>query len=170
MRNIEIKAKVKDIEQLRSKAKILSKSEGTIIKQDDIFYISSHGRLKLRKFENGNAELIFYDRSDSKGPKLSFYEKSAIPADTTAHVDAVLSRALGVDGTVRKTRHLFLVDQTRVHIDQVEGLGDFMELEVVLNPEQSVEDGQQIAMSLMKLLGIQEDDLLCGAYKDLMSK
>ncbi|KRT80884.1 hypothetical protein AMK59_5200 [Oryctes borbonicus] len=130
MRNIEIKAKVKDIEQLRRKAKNLSQSQGTIIKQDDTFYKSSKGRLKLRKVENGSAELIFYDRPDSKGPKLSSYEKSFIPVDNVADINAVLSMALDTDGIVRKTRNLFLIDQTRVHIDQVEGLGDFMELEV----------------------------------------
>lgn len=54
MRNVEIKAKVSDIEELRCKAKILSKSEGTIIKQNDTFYVSSKGRLKLRKFEVRN--------------------------------------------------------------------------------------------------------------------
>ncbi|KAI4462509.1 hypothetical protein MML48_4g00002579 [Holotrichia oblita] len=168
MRNIEIKAKVSDIEELRSKVKILSKSEGTIIKQNDTFYVSSKGRLKLRRFENGDAELIFYDRPDTEGPKLSSYEKSSITSDSVSSLDAVLSQALGVNGIVKKTRHLFLVGQTRVHIDQVENLGDFMELEVVLNEDQSVEEGQEIAMSLMKSLGIEESDLLSGAYKDLM--
>lgn len=82
-------------------------------------------------FQYGDAELIYYDRPDTEGPKLSSYEKSPIPSGSVPSLDAVLTQALGVSGMVKKTRHLFLVGQTRVHVDQVEGLGDFMELEVI---------------------------------------
>jgi predicted adenylyl cyclase CyaB len=73
-----------------------------------------------------------------------------------------------VRGVVRKRRYLYLVGQTRVHLDEVEGLGEFMELEVVLRPEQSDAEGQAIARDLMTRLGIREEDLLEGAYMDLL--
>ncbi len=81
---------------------------------------------------------------------------------------SALSVALGVRGVVRKTRTLYLVGQTRIHLDEVAGLGDFMELEVVLHPGQTDEEGQAIARDLMTRLGVEEKDLLEGAYMDLL--
>ncbi|XP_077035448.1 uncharacterized protein LOC143694181 isoform X3 [Agelaius phoeniceus] len=81
---------------------------------------------------------------------------------------AVLSQSLGVLGTVRKERLLFLLGQTRLHLDRVQGLGDFLELEVVLRPEQSEEDGQRLARELLQEFGIGEQDLISGAYLDLL--
>jgi adenylate cyclase class IV len=82
----------------------------------------------LCTFQDGSAELIFYDRPNSDGPKMSKYNKCSIPDGS--QLVSVLSCALSVEGNVRKNRQLFMVGQTRVHIDCVEGLGDFMELEV----------------------------------------
>jgi predicted adenylyl cyclase CyaB len=69
---------------------------------------------------------------------------------------------------VRKTRYLHLVGQTRVHLDDVEGLGQFMELEVVMNEGQSDAEGQELAEALMARLGVERGDLLEGAYMDLL--
>ena len=73
-------------------------------------------------------------------------------------------------GVVRKTRYLYLAGQTRIHLDDVEGLGQFMELEVVLRPDQTDAEGQAIAEDLMARLGIRKEDLLEGAYMDLLEK
>jgi predicted adenylyl cyclase CyaB len=69
---------------------------------------------------------------------------------------------------IRKKRTLYLAGQTRIHLDEVEGLGNFMELEVVLRPDQSDAEGQAIANDLMKRLGVQEQDLIEGAYMDIL--
>uniref|UniRef100_A0A3B4FVN6 CYTH domain-containing protein n=1 Tax=Pundamilia nyererei TaxID=303518 RepID=A0A3B4FVN6_9CICH len=71
--NVEIKAKVSDLTQFAQKAAELSQSEGTIIRQHDTFFSCSQGRLKLRDFMNGSGQLIFYERPDTDGPKLSRY-------------------------------------------------------------------------------------------------
>ncbi|KAM4711943.1 uncharacterized protein FYW61_021003 isoform 1-T2 [Anableps anableps] len=164
--NVEIKAKVSDPEEFAKKAAQLSQSEGTIIRQHDTFFNCSRGRLKLRDFMNGSGQLIFYERSDTDGPKLSRYSIS--PTSDPLSLKAVLSDALKVKGEVRKERRLFLIGQTRVHLDTVEGLGHFMELEVVMQPEQSVDEGQQVAVDLMEQLGVSEDHLVTGAYMDLI--
>ena len=70
--------------------------------------------------------------------------------------------------TVRKQRAVFLLGQTRIHLDRVDGLGSFVELEVVLRDEQSVSDGYTIAMSLLQALSIAEADLIAHAYVDLL--
>ena len=75
-----------------------------------------------------------------------------------------------IEGIVRKKRHLFLVGQTRIHIDEVEGLGSFLELEVVLQEGQEAEEGMAIATSLMDKLRVKKKDLVAGAYIDLIKK
>jgi predicted adenylyl cyclase CyaB len=82
----------------------------------------------------------------------------------------VLELAYGIRGVVRKTRYLYLVGQTRIHLDDVEGLGQFMELEVVLEEGQSDADGESIAEDLMSALGVESGDLIDGAYMDLLEK
>uniref|UniRef100_A0A8B9S613 CYTH domain-containing protein n=1 Tax=Apteryx owenii TaxID=8824 RepID=A0A8B9S613_APTOW len=116
--------------------------------------------------QEGPAELIFYERPDAAGPKLSQYSISR--TDDPEGLEAVLARALGVLGVVKKERLLYLVGQTRVHLDSVEGLGDFLELEVVLSEDQSPEQGELVARELMKELGVEDGDLLTGAYLDLL--
>ncbi|XP_014351397.1 uncharacterized protein LOC106705860 [Latimeria chalumnae] len=164
--NVEIKAKVHDLSQLIKNAEQLSQSEGTLIVQKDTFFCVQKGRLKLRDFKNGNGQLIFYERPDLDGPKLCNYSIS--PTADPDGLRRVLSDALGVRGTVEKERRLYMVGQTRVHVDKVEGLGNFLELEVVLEEGQSPEEGESIAQGLMGQLGVKQEDLLTGAYMDLI--
>lgn len=74
----------------------------------------------------GFHELIYYDREETAGPKLSSYNKCQVKED----IEELLTNALGTWGVVNKVRTLIMVDQTRVHFDSVDGLGDFVELEV----------------------------------------
>lgn len=78
--------------------------------------------------------------------------------------------ALGIIGSVKKTRYFFLYEQTRIHVDRVENLGDFLELEVVLLPKQSAEEGKEIAEFLMNKLDIVKENLIKEAYIDLLLK
>jgi predicted adenylyl cyclase CyaB len=82
----------------------------------------------------------------------------------------VLSAAFDIRGVVRKRRTVYRIGQTRVHLDQVEGLGEFVELEVVLRREQSSSDGATIAHELMEKLGISPDQLIDRAYIDLLQE
>lgn len=84
----------------------------------------------FKKHKNGSAELIYYERPDAEGPKVSSYEKCIIQAPEVDGLKSVLNRALGTTGIVKKKRQLFMVADTRVHVDTVEDLGNFMELEV----------------------------------------
>jgi predicted adenylyl cyclase CyaB len=137
------------------------------LRQRDTFFRCTTGRLKLRETGAGQAELIFYSRPDVAGTKQSDYEITAVADPELLRV--VLSRALGVTQTVEKTRVLCLVGQTRVHLDSVDGLGDFLELEVVLRPGQNSAEGQAIAADLMQRLGIRDTDLCSTAYADMLS-
>ncbi len=166
--NIEIKARLSDPPGLRRRAEALSDSPVQVIPQEDIFFQVPHGRLKLRLLRPDRGQLVYYERDDTAGPKRSNY-LIAETADPSA-LKAALSAALGVRGIVRKTRSLYLVGQTRIHVDEVEGLGEFMELEVVLRLGQTDSEGQAVAAELMAKLGVPESDLLEGAYLDLLEQ
>ena len=165
--NIEIKARLADPPKTRAIVEAISDRPPLTLHQRDTFFRCSHGRLKLREMGQGQAELIFYSRPDSAAAKQSDYEITAV-ADPESLL-SVLSRALGVPQTVVKTRVLYLVGQTRVHLDSVDGLGDFLELEVVLRPGQDMAQGEAIAADLTDRLGIRDEDLCSTAYADMLS-
>lgn len=164
--NIEIKARVQNFAEIRSRAERLSDTPVQVIPQEDTFFYTPRGRLKLRQLAPDRGQLVYYERVDQSGPKRSDY--SIFETHDPAGLKATLSMALGVRGVVRKTRYLYLVGQTRVHLDEVENLGQFMELEVVLQPGQTEWEGQAIAEDLMGKLGVQPADLIEGAYMDLL--
>jgi adenylate cyclase len=165
-RNIEIKARVADRERVEGRAAKLADRGPTRIAQEDTFFHCPRGRLKLRVFEDGSGELIQYDRPDSRAPSESSYTIHHTP--DPGPLGRALADALGVRGVVRKVRTLYLAGATRIHLDRVEGLGDFAELEVVLEPDQDAESGTATAAELMRALGIAEHDLLETAYIDLL--
>jgi predicted adenylyl cyclase CyaB len=165
--NVEIKARLGDVPGTRALVAAISDTAPQTLHQRDTFFRCSHGRLKLREMGKGQAALIFYTRPDSAAAKQSDYEVT--PVADPELLRSVLARALGVTQTVVKTRVLYLVGQTRVHLDSVDGLGDFLELEVVLQPGQDVAQGEAIAADLMGRLGIHDDDLCSTAYADMLS-
>jgi predicted adenylyl cyclase CyaB len=166
--NIEIKARVNDFDELCQRAEAASDTPVQIIPQEDTFFHTPKGRLKLRLLKPDYAQLVYYERPDQDGPKRSHYY--IYETHDPAGLKTALSLALGVRGVVRKTRYLYLAGQTRIHLDDVESLGYFMELEVVLRDDQSEAEGQSVAEDLMARLGIQKEDLLEGAYMDLLEK
>jgi len=167
-RNIEIKARIHDFDEIRRRAEALSDTPCETILQEDIFFNVATGRLKLRIFNPASAQLIYYNRPDTAGPKRSEY--FITPSSDPEGLKNVLARAYGIRGLVKKTRSLYLIGQTRLHLDEVEGLGHFLELEVVLRPEQNDAEGQSIAEELLQKLGVQSSDLLAEAYMDLLEK
>jgi len=167
-RNIEVKARIRSVAELARKVEAIADSGPTEIIQDDTFFNCDTGRLKLRSFPDERGELIFYRRADRLGPKESFYLIS--PTLSPCSLREILSRALGQSGRVEKRRTLFLIGRTRIHLDQVKGLGDFLELEVVLNDGEPPEAGIAEARALMERLGIEPSQLIEGAYVDLLNK
>ena len=165
-RNVEMKARIDSIEALLPIALDLADRPPEAIAQDDTFFTCAVGRLKLRVFADGRGELIAYARPDTTGPKTSDY--AITPVVEPDALRATLARALGMSGRVIKQRTLLLIERTRVHLDRVEGLGDFMELEVVLRDGESADDGIAVAHDLLRALRIDAAQLVSGAYVDLL--
>lgn len=165
-RNVEIKARIDNVAAIRPLVEHLADNGPIELTQDDTFFLCPSGRLKLRVFSPGEGELIFYQRGDGTGPKESFYLRSPTTSPDTLRDS--LSAAYGKTGRVRKHRTVFLAGRTRIHLDIVEDLGHFLELEVVLGEGDSIEDGMREANQLMNALGINESQLVAGAYVDLV--
>jgi adenylate cyclase class IV len=167
-RNLEIKARVADLAALRQSVSTLAAAPGTVIEQADTFFVVPRGRLKVREFADGSGELIVYDRPDYAGPKESVYTR--VPCANAAGLVRALGAVLPVRGQIRKRREAFIVGRTRVHLDQVERLGSFAELEVVLEDNEPAEAGKADAQALMRTLGFAPDVLVPGAYIDLLER
>lgn len=164
--NIEIKARAADPARKRELAERLAQTPPSVLQQCDTFFPCANGRLKLRELSATEGELIFYRRPNTFGPRQSDY--SIHPTKSPASLRALLTAALGIGTVVIKTRLLYLVGQTRIHLDSVDGLGWFVELEVVLAPGQSAEEGSRVARELMSALEIDQADLIDRAYGDLL--
>lgn len=165
-RNIEIKARMRDFSGTKAVAESLSDGSAVLLKQRDTFYRVPKGRMKLRVVQPGGAELIFYQRPDRAEPRLSEYSTSGV--EDPISMNSLLSAALGICGQVRKERWLCRVGQTRIHLDRVEGLGDFLELEYALREGEQEAKGHEVVRDLASKLGIQEEDVVAGAYADLL--
>jgi adenylate cyclase class IV len=165
-RNVEIKARVQDLSEIRTNVAALASGPGEIINQTDTFFVVPQGRLKVRAFPDGSGELISYQRSNKPGPRESVYTR--VPCQDAPALVGALSSVLVVRGVVVKRREVFLVGRTRVHLDQVERLGCFVELEVVLSQGERVEEGQREAQALLQSLEIPSAALVAEAYVDLL--
>jgi adenylate cyclase len=166
-RNIEIKARIGSLQSLALRVAAIADSGPSEIVQDDTFFACQHGRLKLRAFSVDDGQLIFYRRGDEAGPKESFYLLS--PTSSPDTLREALAHAYGQSGRVQKRRTLFLVGRTRVHLDDVRDLGHFLELEVVLEEGEPAEAGVAEAYRLMARLGVEQAQLVTGAYVDLLA-
>ena len=166
-RNVEIKARIESVETLMPRAAALADQGPTEILQDDTFFVCPRGRLKLRAFSATSGQLIFYRRPDQAGPKESFFLISPTASPDTLR--EALTLAYGRAGRVRKQRTLYLAGRTRIHLDRVEDLGHFLELEVVMAEGEPAEAGVAVAHDLLAKLGVAQSQLVERAYVDLLN-
>ncbi len=165
-RNVEIKARISSVEALVPRVAALADQGPIEIEQDDTFFVCERGRIKLRALSATEGQLIFYRRANQAGPKESRFVIS--PTASPDSLRDALALAYGSAGRVRKHRTQYLVGRTRVHLDRVESLGHFLELEVVLADGESPDAGVKEARALMTALGLGDDQLIDGAYVDLL--
>ena len=134
--------------------------------QTDTFFNCANGRLKLREQGRAGAFLIFYRRAGLKGPKASSY--TLLPLPDPKKTLKTLSAALGVKARVVKKRLVCFAGRTRIHFDEVRGLGRFIELEVAMTPGEALAAGRREAKKLMLALGIKKSDLAANAYAEML--
>ncbi|MBI4854301.1 MAG: class IV adenylate cyclase [Acidobacteria bacterium] len=166
-KNIEIKAKIHNLIKLQHTVEALSDTQAELLEQEDIFFPAKNGRLKLRIFNSSYGELIHYERPNSTQAKESSYVISK--TNDPISLKIALSNALGTIGVVKKKRLLYITGQTRIHLDDVVGLGNFLELEYVLKAEEKINTANEIVLDLMRYLEVNNEDLIDCAYIDLLN-
>jgi homotetrameric cytidine deaminase len=166
-RNVELKARDRDPARSLERALALGADDRGELVQRDTYFATSRGRLKLREQEPGGAELIAYERSDRADARESRYRLAPV-ADGAALREA-LDAALGTTVVVAKRRRLLLWEGVRIHLDEVAGLGAFVELEGVAAPGSDLTaEGERVAR-LRAELGIADADLEATGYADLLA-
>jgi predicted adenylyl cyclase CyaB len=164
--NLELKARCTDQASAGEIAGRLTEAEPEEITQTDLYYEVAYGRLKVRMFGDDTAELIWYDRSENCTHRISRYEKRTVKdiASVLNIFDTHLQRIV----SVRKSRSLYIWNDCRIHIDSVEGLGEFIEFEVILLDP--ADTGENRMAKLREAFGIKDDDIIGGSYGDLVGK
>jgi adenylate cyclase, class 2 len=167
MRNLEAKFHLPDLDRARRAAESLGYSERGVLVQRDTFFRVAAGKLKLRE-EAAGAWLIHYGRDAAGRLQLSNYEIVAVPEGSAMRT--MLAAALGVIAEVRKRRILLMRDNVRLHLDRVEGLGEFGEIEAVIAPGDDPERSRGAVDELLRALGVAPEDLIEQSYFQLMRK
>ena len=167
MINIEIKARYTDRDRAEQILSSLGAGPAAVFQQKDTYFNVSDGRLKLRQLAIDEGQLIHYRRDNTSGPKRSDYEISAT-TDPDA-LRSILTELMGTWIEVEKTRQVWLWENVRIHLDDVVGLGQFVELEAVTD-EQGVEQSRERVETLMRALEIGPDQLIDGSYSDMLAE
>ena len=163
MRNLEYKARIDDPKPLMSKARSLGFDLWGDLRQTDTYFVTTRGRLKLRETAGFQAELIVYERDEEGAERASDYEVAR--SNDPAALHGVLASALGIQATVQKRRTLLVLDGTRVHLDNVEGLGAFVEIKVPVHDSDA--PARERLDWLIGELGLSWDECIRGSYLDL---
>jgi predicted adenylyl cyclase CyaB len=163
MKNLEIKAKVKN---LKDQEKLLKKLGAKFIekgKQVDTYFVIPRGKLKLRKFNQTNGKLIFYKRNENSNQRWSNYFTFHISEPDK--LKNFLQQAFKIKVVIDKIRIFYRYRNARIHLDKVVGLNEFIEIEV------EVKNGEIQAKKLMRellnYLKIPKKDFIKKSYSDL---
>ena len=164
--NIELKAKCHDLKKVERTIQKMNLPFLENQHQSDTFFNVPKGRLKLRETKKG-AWLIPYFREDSPTPRTSDYALLPIGNDIE-HTFEILKKMFGIRAVVEKSRKIYLYHNVRIHLDTVEELGAFIELEGVVSAKDSRSATMEKIELLMELLEIKPQDILLHAYVDML--
>lgn len=164
--NIEIKARTNRASAIRQ---YLLNNKADFIgtdRQTDTYFNVVTGRLKLREGTIEN-NLIFYQRINQAGPKQSDF--TLLPVQNSAVLKEILANALGVKAVVKKSREIYYIHNVKFHIDTVERLGEFVEIEASnKQADVSVNILHEQCKNYMHAFAIEENDLIEHSYSDML--
>ena len=167
MPNVEIKCNCPDLKKAADVAERLGARRLGTFRQKDTYFRTPNGRLKVREQDDGVAQLIPYLRPDTKDPKVSDYE--LVPLSNPENTVRLLAEILGKDAVVLKQRTVLLLGHVRIHLDEVENLGSFLEFEAVYDDPSREKDEIRRVEELMESFGVRPADLREGSYRELIT-
>ncbi len=166
MKNIESKFFIKDFGVIK---KSLNKNGAKYVEklsQLDTYYYCKTGRLKIREINNHSYELIFYQRPNKKGPKISNFQIISLKINQTKAIKNLLQESIGIKKIIKKIRYLWIYKNTRVHLDTVFGLGKFIELETVVQ-NISLKEAEIEHAEIIKILSLSKAKRLSKSYCEI---
>ncbi len=165
-RLLELKARLTDL----GRAEAWCTQHATFIadvRQEDTYFRVGEGRLKLRAVEGKDeGTLIYYQREDRQGPKRS--RVLLLPIADASGLLGLLREALGILVEVRKRRRIFRWGEVQVHLDEVDGLGTFLEFERMIDSDEEASRAEAEFAELRTSLHVREKDLVAGSYSDMV--
>jgi adenylate cyclase, class 2 len=162
--NLEVKARIPSIGKAARLARHLQARPKGILFQRDSYYNIPRGRLKLRIINHRLAELILYSRPDKKGSRYSDYV--VLPVIDAVRTQSLCRKAFNKTVEVVKKRRLFLYKNSRIHLDDVRGLGTFIEFEVLVT--KGKRQAQQLMSFLLAEFSISHSSIISGSYSDML--
>jgi predicted adenylyl cyclase CyaB len=167
--NTEIKARVRDWQRQQERARELSGQPGQTLRQTDAYFTVANGRLKMRiTKEDESAVLVYYQRDDLTYPKVSRYTLLPMTKPDALKLKEIMVTACGEVAEVIKTRILYMVGCSRIHFDDVERLGQFIEIEFVQADSDARDSGIDKVQEIMHKLDVRQEDLVHCSYADLI--
>ncbi len=195
LQNIELKARYPDLGRAEKIALEMGAKFGGELRQIDTYFKVHRGRLKLREMSSGDPEIVLdplsiprraWDRGDAPEPvqvpgreaQLIFYERPNEPSARQSHyqiypvsdldkLKELLTHALGIWKVIKKTRRLFWFENVRIHLDRVEGLGDFIEFEGIVEEAQQTNAVRQKVERLQQVFNLSASHLISSSYAEL---
>jgi adenylate cyclase, class 2 len=165
-RNVELKARDSHPERSLGLARSLGATDQGVLRQRDTYFCCARGRLKLREQLPDSAHLIQYERPDDEGERESRYRITEV-LDAES-LRASLEHALGITVVVEKQRRLLLWHNVRIHLDEVVGLGTFIEFEAMAPPASDLVPERERVQQLRDAYEIAPDQLIASSYSDLL--
>lgn len=163
-RNLEIKAKVDDVSPLEKVAIEIGAKFNADFVQVDTYFDIANGRLKMREFADGKAELIFYRRIETSERRWSDYE--VVKVCEPEKLKNLLAKIFGLKVVVEKRRKVYLYENARIHLDKVNGLGDFVEFEVICDRDES--QAEELMEFLIERFELKRENFIKISYSDLL--
>lgn len=166
MQNIEIKVRVSSLKDIRDLAVSLGAEPQWTHDQTDTYFNVSHGRLKLRETSvDDSGNLISYSRPNETESRISQYR--LMPVSDVATLKQILRETLGILVTIEKRRELLIYGSTRIHLDEVDRLGAFVELETVIG-DQSPDEAWREHQFVREKIDLYSHEPVSVSYSDLM--
>lgn len=166
MKNIEVKVYVNNFRDIIPRLKSTGAEYKGKLCQVDTYYNCKLGRLKMREINDKKAELIFYSRPNKKGAKVSSYEILEVPENLKRKTEETFKKAFGEKVVVKKERNLWIYKNTRIHLDKVYKLGDFLELETVV--KKNMEKSKKEYNEIFSFLNLDKYKKYRKSYSDML--
>lgn len=169
MKNLELKVRLANPGAMRTLLQRVGATRTDTLHQRDTYFSCPHGRLKLREIRGERSELIAYHRPNHARSRTSSYSVIPLERDQALALRRSLAGTLGVRAVVRKTRSLWMLRHTRIHLDSVQELGTFLELETVIRGI-SLSQGSREHREIVQALHLDHLPAIAGSYEDLLTK